>query len=92
MAWKMTPTFSAGPGLPLGDSVCFPGLGRDQSCSLYLLLGWDCSFLASDAQEVLPAHHLWGSAFLAEAVPWWMRSQASMMSQVTGLALRPAWV
>lgn len=39
VAWKMTPTFSAGPGLSLGDSVCFPGLqprGRDKSCSLSL--------------------------------------------------------
>lgn len=41
MACKMTTRFSAGPGLPLGDSVYFPGLqpgGGDKSCRLCFFL------------------------------------------------------
>ena len=74
--WKMMPTLSAGPGLPLGDSVCFLGLQPGTRVAAFIFSSWGGTGLSWQQvrRKASLLTHLWGSAFLAGAVLWRMRS------------------
>ena len=70
------PTLSAGPGLPLGDSVCFLGLQPGTRVTAFIFSSWGGTGLSWQQvpRKASLLAYLWGSAFLAGAVLWRMRS------------------